>query len=152
MIPLLAIKALAAAAAMAALAYAVHRLDTSRQQIGYDRAQGEQAAAALKATAENFKVKELQDAKVIAAQNQRSRTEQDLRLAADGARSELDGLRNDLAASRRDLPAATCDAVRARAAALETVFEQCASSYSGMAQAAGGHAADTVMFEKAWPK
>ena len=57
LIPLWA-RALVLAALVAAIGFAVHRLDASRQQIGYDRAVAEYAEAARKATAENFKVKE----------------------------------------------------------------------------------------------
>jgi hypothetical protein len=73
-------------------------------------------------------------------------------VAAAGARTELDGLRVDLATSSAGLSSASLDACRQHAAALTTVFEQCASRYQGMAGTAEGHAADTLTLEQAWPQ
>lgn len=62
------------------------------------------------------------------------------------------GLRNELAAARGQLSSASCDSVRRHAAALNTVFEQCAREVEDLAGAASGIASDTMILQQAWPK
>jgi len=72
--------------------------------------------------------------------------------AAAAARRERDGLRDDLAASRVAIANASIGSLRQHAAALTTVFEQCAGQLEEMARVADGHATDTVMLLNAWPR
>jgi hypothetical protein len=72
--------------------------------------------------------------------------------AAAAARRERDGLRDDLAASRVAIANASIGSLREHAAALTTVFEQCAGQLEEMARIADGHATDTVMLLDAWPR
>lgn len=67
-------------------------------------------------------------------------------------RVSADSLRDDLATYRSQLPGASCDAVRKHAAALGTVFEQCAGRLESVARDAQGHASDALTLEQAWPR
>lgn len=99
-------------ALLAALGVGIYRLDQSRQQIGYDKAQAEYIAAALKAEqAARAKEQELLTArtKVEAEYAKHKKT-----AAADAgaAADELDRLRNELAitsAASKDSTPATGD-------------------------------------------
>jgi hypothetical protein len=75
------------------------------------------------------------------------------RIAADAARArgESAGLRDDLSAVRLHA-AQSLAAATATVAALSAVFEQCSSRYIELAQAADGHASDSLMFQESWPK
>lgn len=79
--------------------------------------------------------------------------EREKSLRADVARvsAERNGLRGDLAASRAGIAGASVEALRRRVAALTDVFEQCTDRYSDVAEKADRHAADALMFDKAWP-
>lgn len=72
--------------------------------------------------------------------------------AAAATRSERDSLRDELAAARERLPSAACPAVRDYAAAVNTVFGQCAAAFEDLAGKADGHASDALMLEQAWPR
>lgn len=89
---------------------------------------------------------------VSAATNKRTEREKTLKADADAARAERDGLRDDLAGINSRLATASADAVRKYAAAANDVFEQCSRAYQGMAEAADGHAADSLMYQQGWPK
>lgn len=67
------------------------------------------------------------------------------------ARSERDGLRDELAASRSQLPDASCTSVRDHAATLNTVLGRCTDRLERMAQAASGHASDSLKLIESWP-
>jgi hypothetical protein len=111
----------------------------------------ERAAIAQAATDENRRIEQRRQSLAMEAVNAAKKREQDLRRDADGARGERDGLRDELAASRGELSRASCEAVRNRAAALTDVFDQCVGRYQGLAEKAGRHASDALMFSQAWP-
>lgn len=75
------------------------------------------------------------------------------RIVADArhARSERDGLRGDLIAIRahasQSLAAATFTV-----SALSAVLESCSREYQELAEIADRHAADSLMYQSAWPK
>lgn len=104
------------------------------------------------ANAENRRLEQRRQSMVMEANNARTKREETLRRDAAGVRTELAGLRDDLAQSAANLPGATCDAVRKRVTAAENVFEQCAGRYSGLAETAGRHASDSLMYQEAWPR
>ena len=72
--------------------------------------------------------------------------------SAAAARNERDGLRDELAASRLQLPDASCTAVRDHAATLNTVLGRCTDRLERMAEAASGHATDSLKLQESWPK
>ena len=85
------------------------------------------------------------------AQRSRIETQHAVDLAAARNRDVLDSLRDDLARTRADLPTASAEAVRAYAATATVVLERCTRRYIDVAQAADSHAADALMFDRAWP-
>lgn len=72
--------------------------------------------------------------------------------AADRLAAVNRGLRNDLADQRRDLSTASLDAVRKYAATANAVFEGCSAEVERLAGEAAGHASDSLMYQRAWPK
>lgn len=81
-------------------------------------------------------------AEARAAQNKRD---------ADRLRTELDELRGDFADMPDRIRNASREAVDQYAAAATVVFDHCARRYSGMAEAAAGHASDVQTLMDAWP-
>jgi hypothetical protein len=73
-------------------------------------------------------------------------------VAADSARRVAISLRDQLASARADLPSSTIDAARNYAAAVSGVFGQCTERLTEMARIADGHAADSLMYQNAWPR
>ena len=71
--------------------------------------------------------------------------------AAASARTELERLRRQLANSTT-LANATCSSTRNYAAAISTVFGECAARLGEVAKDADGHAADSRAFQQAWPR
>lgn len=121
------------------------KANTQAKEIAQLKEQGE-------FNAENRRIEQRRQSMVMEANNARTKREENLRRDAAGVRTELAGLRDDLAQSAANLPGATCDAVRKRVTAAENVFEQCAGRYSGLAETAGRHASDSLMYQEAWPK
>lgn len=85
------------------------------------------------------------------ATNEANKREQTLRADVARVSAERNGLRDDLTASRAAIAGASVQTLRARVAALTDVFEQCTERYSDVAEKADRHAADALMFDKAWP-
>jgi len=67
-------------------------------------------------------------------------------------RVERDGLRDELAAARSQLPDASCASVRDHAATLSTVLGRCTDRLERMAEAASGHASDSLKLQQSWPR
>jgi hypothetical protein len=151
LIPLWA-KAMIVLALLAAVMFAVHRLDLSRQEIGYQKAVAEYNVKLIEAqTAATAKTKELTD-KLETAQNEATK-----RQNADAARiatltATAGGLRNTVATLRNSLSTASLDACRTTASALAVVFGECQSEVERLGQAAQGHFNDSLMYQEAWPK
>lgn len=102
------------------------------------------AKSALKLT-EHYR--ENADAAVRKAEARAAQNKRD----ADRLRGELAGLRGDIADVPERIRSATREAVDQYAAATTAVFEHCARRYSGMAEAAAGHASDVRTLIDAWP-
>ncbi len=96
-------------------------------------------------------------AQVSTAQNQRAQTAGADVAAAAGMRAERDGLRRDLTTALNtirscSLPGPAADAAASHTATVESVFNDVESEGEGMAGAASGHAADSLMYQQAWPQ
>lgn len=102
------------------------------------------AKTALKTT-EHYR--ENADAAVRKAEARAAQNKRD----ADRLRDELAGLRGDLAEVPDRIRSASREAVDQYAAAATVVFDHCARRYSGMAEAAAGHASDVRTLIDAWP-
>lgn len=85
------------------------------------------------------------------ALNEANRIAQDNAKSAASARSELDRLRRQLA-SATDLSTASCPSTRQYATTLATVFGECATTISQLAEKADGHALDSRTLNGAFPK
>ena len=74
------------------------------------------------------------------------------KVAADNLAVVNRGLRNDLANQRSNLSTASVDAVRKYATTANAVFGECSTENERLAGEAAGHASDSLMYQKAWPK
>lgn len=150
-IPLWA-KAVAVAVLVALLAFAVHRLDVSRQAIGYQRAVAEYNVKLIAAQ---------EDARAQEAAWQRKQkldqeaTNEQIR-ARDAdyadASSTINRLHHSLANLGNGLSAITLAACSARITTLSTVFGECTDQLAEMGRAAEGQRIDAVMCREAWPQ
>lgn len=121
-------------------------------QLQLDAYQGQQAQAALQAAIKaGERTRELQRQKDEAIHAATLRAQENARAAA-AARTELGGLRDQLAAAQRRLPDAPRAAADQYTAAVSELFDQCAASYSGLAEKADGHASDVRTLMGAWPE
>ena len=120
--------------------------------LGYAEAQNEYTQRALVATQEARKREFALQNQLNEAQNEARTREIALTAAADGARLERDGLRDELAALGDRLSRASADSLRKYAATANAVLAECTDRYSKLAQKADGHASDTLMLRRAWPK
>lgn len=135
-------------AAFAGIQFWEHRLIQEGRQL-------EQADANIRLLAENAKhaattakwQKEKDDA--LTEANARALAN---KAAAANLAAVNRGLRDDLANQRRDLSTASLDAVRKYAATANTVFGECKAEVERLAGEASGHATDSLMYQRAWPK
>ena len=134
------------------LAIAVEFWETSIELRGYGKAQAEYANLALAANeSARRRERDLQQ-QAKDAENEARQREKVILGDVAAVRSERDRLRSELAASRGRLSSASVDAVREHASALSAVFEECAGSLEEMARSAAGHASDSLMYQKGWPR
>ena len=149
-IPLWA-KALILASIVAASVFAIHRIDVSRQKIGYDKAVAEYA---LKLQAAQDDAKAHEQAWQSQQLKQREKTNE-LLTARDTAYADLsrttDRLRIAAANYGNGLSADTIAACRARAATLADVFGECTEALRDMAAAADGQYIDKMNCINSWP-
>ena len=146
------VKVLIAVAIVAFLGYAVHLLDVSRQEIGYNRAMAEvtkQENESLK-----FAITEITrlNNQVVEAQNAAKERE----LEAQKYRTRINVLDGKLRDTQRSIEVsianATADALRKATTAFNALFEECRGQYIQMGNVAEGHSSDVVKLEQAWPK
>lgn len=153
---ILGLRALAIAAAIAALLWAVHRLDESRQQIGYDRRVAEDNAALVKAQAAARATERALNQKLENARHEAAERETITRRHADAARAADERLRIALdsirAAQPRHLPGDPAAADRELADTLAELFRECTSRYRTVAAAADQHASDAKTLNDGWPR
>ena len=133
-------------------------LQAGRAEVQAQWAAADQEASriASKAESQHRETEKTHAARLTHAQSTRAVTVvRDTRLA-DSLRTERDGLRADLAAALatcgRDVPGDPDAARRQRTAAIAAVFADMEREGAAMAGAASGHAADSLMYQQAWPK
>ena len=130
----------------------IHKFLDYEQGIGYDKAVNEYTAAALKAeeaarlTEVNLR-KQLEDATNAATQR-----EQTIRAANAAAAASANGLRDALGHIRDGVPGATAASLAQSTIALATLFDQCATRYTDVAEKADRHASDAKRLIDSWPK
>ena len=149
-IPLWA-KALAVAIAIALVGLAIHRLDLSRQEIGYQRAVAEYNVKLIAAQADA----RAQEAAWQSKQKLEQEKTNEQLLARDAAYSDLarttDSLRNAATNYGNGLATDTIAACRARAATIADVFGECTVALRDMAKAADGQYIDALSCRNQWP-
>ena len=145
------IKAIAVSVGVALIGFAVHRLDMSRQEIGYQRAVSEYNVKLLAAQADA----RAQEAAWQAKQKHEQEKTNDQLRARDAAYAALsrttDSLRNAAANYGNGLATDTIAACRARAATLVDLFGQCSEALRDMAKAADGQFIDAISCRNQWP-
>ena len=145
-------KLLGAVALIAALFFAVNWYNGHQQGIGYQKRVAEnnvefiaKQEQSIQETARMLKGKE-------DAVNERIASEKKAKILVASAHAESNGLRDTITDLRSKLSSATVEACRATADALADVFGQCADRLVDVATKADGHAADSLMYQQAWPK
>ena len=146
------VKGIIVAAVLAAVGYGVHLLDSSRQQIGYNRAMSEVTQK------ENESLK-FALAEIIRLNNQVTEAQNAARereLEAQKYRDRIVVLDNKLRNTKHtidlSLANATTDALRSATSAFNSLFAECRGKYEEMGRAAAGHSSDVITLEQAWPK
>ena len=145
------IKAIAVSVGVALIGFAVHRLDMSRQEIGYQRAKAEYNVKLLAAQADA----RAQEVAWQAKQKQEQEKTNEQLLARDAAYAALsrttDGLRSAATNYDNGLATDTIATCRARAATLVDLFGQCSEALRDMASAADGQFIDAISCRNQWP-
>ena len=146
------VKGIIVAAVLAAVGYVVHLLDSSRQQIGYNRAMSEvtqKENESLKfALAEIIRLNN----QVTEAQNAARERELEAQKYRDRIVVLDSKLRNTKHTIDLSLANATTDALRSATSAYNSLFAECRGKYEEMGRAAAGHSSDVITLEQAWPK
>lgn len=148
----LGLQFLAVIAVFAAILFGIHKLDQSRQKIGYDRAQAEYAVKLI-AAQEDSKAQE----KAWQAQQLKEREKtSELLNARDTAYAALarttSGLRNAAVNYGNGLSTDTIASCRARAATLAELFGQCSDALGEMGRSAQGQYIDALSCRNQWPR
>lgn len=159
---------LGAALAAAGWAWYTHQIAAAREygreigrtqvQAEWDKAQLAQAQAAAIATRQNTEKKEQQHAAINTAQTNRAAASQRDQAGLPAIAAERARLRSQLASALDtirycgDLSTAAAHASADTSAAVNAVFDALAAEAENLAQSASGHAADSLMYQQAWPK
>jgi hypothetical protein len=144
--------ALAIAAALAFTHFSAYRSGKANVRAAWDAEKAQQVLALAAANEENRRIAERRTSLSTEASNAAQKQTQVARADAAASRDAADGLRGDLTAARTQL-AGAADAARAKySAAVDSVLTSCTRRYSEVAEAAQGHAIDSLMYQRAWPK
>lgn len=146
------IKLIAIAAALAAIAWAIHAIDQSRQQIGYDRRVAEDNVALIAAQDAALTEERRLNQKLETAQNEATKRQQQIDRTAAAAGLAVAGLRDDIDRYRASLSADPARPADPRAATVAELFGDCADHYRDLAKKADGHASDARTLSEGWPK
>lgn len=125
---------------------------------GVAQAQAEYEAISAHAQAANEMHYRAQIEKLVGAQNEHTKNIQHARADADRARIELGFLRAHIADAVDDVHASTptasngCAAERDLLKSMGAALEELANAGTTLAEQADIHAADSLMFQRAWPK
>lgn len=142
--------AVALAVVLAVVWWGAH--NAAQQQIGYDRAAGEYAAAQAEAKEGALVTERAWRKKLEDATNARIEAEKQLALSRAAAAAADDRLRKSARDFRQRLSGATAEACRAAAETAAGLLEECSGRYRAVAAAAAGHAADVRKLSEAWPE
>ena len=123
----------------------------------WDAAKAAQVKADAAANEQHRQDERTDHARVTDAQNNRAQTAGQDAAALAGLRTERDRLRDSLRLAlntirRCDVPGTAADAAADRTAAVESVLDSMAREAEELARAADSHAADSLMYQRAWPR
>ena len=146
------LKLIIVAILIAALGFAINRLDASRQQIGYDRAMSEVTARENESL--KFLLAETERLNNQLAEAQRNAKEREA--ANQVLANRIDALSGKLRNNQRSIElsaaTATIDALRKAVTTLNSLFGECRERYEQMGRYAAGHSSDVITLEEAWAK
>lgn len=151
----LALIGLAVAAVVGAVGWFIHyERDIGRKEVRaeWDADNARKVIELAEFNAEVRRMEQRRQSIATEAANAAQLQTQLARKDAAAARLAGDSLRDDLAAARAQLATAPSDAVRKYAATASAVLESCTRRYLEVAEAAQGHAVDSLMYQRAWPK
>ena len=126
-------------------------------QAEWAEAQRLQAAADATANQQHRQTEGKDRAQVATAQSQRAQAAGTHAADVAALRNDRDGLRVSLATALNtirscNVPGPAADAATHRAAAVQHVLESMESEAAELARAADAHAADSLMYQRGWPK
>ena len=126
-------------------------------QAEWAEAQRLQAAADATANQQHRQTEGKDRAPVATAQSQRAQAAGTHAADVAALRNDRDGLRVSLATALNtirscNVPGPAADAATHRAAAVQHVLESMESEAAELARAADAHAADSLMYQQAWPQ
>ena len=126
-------------------------------QAEWAEAQRLQAAADATANQQHRQTEGKDRAQVATAQSQRAQAAGTHAADVAALRNDRDGLRVSLATALNtirscNVPGPAADAATHRAAAVQHVLESMESEAAELARAADAHAADSLMYQQAWPQ
>ncbi|WP_310613721.1 hypothetical protein [Limnohabitans sp.] len=141
------------------IALGLYQLEQHIEQKGYDRRDREYQAAELAAEREARATEQRQAEQLTGAINARTQTTSINQAYAAATHLERERMRDAFAQRARDLPAPSADACTVdRAAerelltAIGKAVDELAEVAERIASDADGHAADSLMYQQAWPK
>jgi len=146
------LQALLLAAAAAAVVWAVHTYNAHQQAIGAARVQAEWDRSKAQALAAQRERENLLQKGVNDAQTQAQTARQTAAAAAGTAAAAGRVLDSTLQARAAALAGDPGSALAQYATTLGAVLSECQAAYRGMAATADGHAADSLMYQRAWPR
>ncbi len=139
-------------AVLAGLAWGVHAYNTHQQGIGEARVRAEYVERD-RLSAENQRLREQSLQKdVDNAQAQAAKDRQLASAAAVAAANTGRLFSGTLTTVTANVATATRDALATNVTTLATVLDNCQQRYLWMAGQADGHAADSIMYQRGWPK
>lgn len=146
------IKALAAVAIFAGLAFGVWRFAIYHEEVGYQRAVAVYETRLAKAAKESLDKERALQARVDEAERKGAEREKRHKAELSVMESRARRLRDDIAEFRARLPEAAGAACVEAADTIADIYAECIGAYQSMAQAADGHANDARTCAEAWPK
>lgn len=134
------------------VAIAIHQLDSSRQQLGYDRAVAEYTKKENESL--KFALSEIERLNNQVAEAVKHADERDKELQAANTRVATisSKLRNTQLSIDAAIATATTEALRQAATSFNSLYGDCRARYESMGRAAEGHLNDVITLDEAWPK
>lgn len=141
----------AAASVGGSIAWWVQGTKLTALQASWDKAKQDQRNTDAATNATHRTTETTNADKVIKELNEANARIAVLQADATTARREYVRLHNTLTEFRSSVPTLSAEALGNYASALSTVFGECSERYSTVAESAGGHASDSLTYDRSWP-